>query len=349
MKNFTYHRPNTAEAAVGLLDKTWGKVELLAGGTDLLDLQKEYVAQPDKVVSLSGLGKAFRQIEVVQPPATFPPEVTIGAGATLAEIAAHKELRNAYPALTTAAGIIGGPQIRNMGTLGGNLCQRNRCWYFRDEHVHCLLKGGQKCYATDGENRYHAVFTKGHKCVIVHPSTLAPPLIALGARAKVMAPGGKTREVEVAKLFHAPSSAEEREHTLAPDELLLSVSVAGGKGEQFTRSRSASYEVRHKQSYDWPLVQAAVAFSQKKDEKEATGVRVVLGHVAPTPVVSEAAAKAVEGMEITEYTAAAAGEAAAKMDGIKPLAQNAYKVRLIAVAVKRALLTAAGAKKYWEV
>src|SRR5690349_337469 len=104
----------------------------------------------------------------------------LGAGVTLAEIAGHKELRSACPALTTAAAEIGGPQIRNMGTLGGNLCQRNRCWYFRDEPTRCLLKGGDKCFALDGENRYHAIFTQGHKCVIVSPSTLAPALIALG-------------------------------------------------------------------------------------------------------------------------------------------------------------------------
>jgi xanthine dehydrogenase YagS FAD-binding subunit len=154
MKNFTYYRPETAAEAVALLDTKWGKTELLAGGTDLLDLQKEYVAQPEKVVSLTGV-KKFEGIEVDK-------EVRIGAGTKLAAIAEHKELRRHFPALTTPAGDIGGPQIRNMGTLGGNLCQRNRCWYFRDEHVNCLLKGGEKCFALDGENRYHAVFTKGH-------------------------------------------------------------------------------------------------------------------------------------------------------------------------------------------
>ncbi len=104
--------------------------------------------------------------------------VTIGAGVDPGrDRRASRCSRAAYPALTTAAGMVGGPQIRNMGTLGGNLCQRNRCWYFRDEHVHCLLKGGKQCFALDGENRYHAIFTQGHKCVIVNPSTLAPVLL----------------------------------------------------------------------------------------------------------------------------------------------------------------------------
>src|SRR6202048_5215442 len=206
MKAFTYYRPKTAEEAVGLLDEKWGRVELLAGGTDLLDLQKDYVAQPDKVVSLS----AIDELVGVKDLATGLTRFRIGAGTKLATIADHAELRKLFPALTEAAGNIGGPQIRNMGTLGGNLCQRNRCWYFRDEHVHCLLKGGEKCYALDGENRYHAIFTQGHKCVIVHPSTLAPVLIALNAEAAVTGPKGE-RKVPLAKFFHAPSSPAERE------------------------------------------------------------------------------------------------------------------------------------------
>jgi xanthine dehydrogenase YagS FAD-binding subunit len=333
MKNFTYYRPSTPEQAVSLLDGKWGKVELLAGGTDLHDLQKEYVAQPDKVVSVADI-KGLSEIAV----ATDGGSMIIGAGVKLAEIATAAKER--FPALATAASIIGGPQIRNMGTLGGNLCQRNRCWYFRDEHVGCLLKGGNKCYALDGDNRYHAVFAQGHKCVIVHPSTLAPPLIALGATAEVLGPKGK-RTIELAKFFQAPTGDGEREHVLAPNEILLSVSIPGQTG---MNTNSASYEVRHKQAYDWPLVQAAVAFTLK--DNKASNVKVVLGHVAPTPMASEAAAKAIEGQEVTEESAAKAGAAAT--EGAKPLSDTGYKVRLIEVAVKRAILTAAGGKKYWE-
>jgi xanthine dehydrogenase YagS FAD-binding subunit len=340
MKNFTYYRPSSAEAAVGLLAPEWGSTELLAGGTDLLDLQKEYIAQPDKVVSLTGVkGLAgISSLPANNPKGTTTP-VTIGAATTLAAIAADALLRLSYPALTDAAAQIGGPQIRNMGTLGGNLCQRNRCWYFRDEETLCLLKGGKKCFATDGENRYHAIFTQGHPCVIVSPSTLAPPLIALGASAEVVGPKGK-RTVELAKFFQAPKAAGEREHVLAPNEVVVSVTIPETVG-----LKNASYEVRHKQSYDWPLTQAAVAFHL--DGGKAKDVKIVLGHVAPTPVVAEEAAKAVEGQAVTEETAAKAGQLAAQ--GAKPLSQTAYKVKLVEVAVKRALLTAAGAKKYWEV
>jgi xanthine dehydrogenase YagS FAD-binding subunit len=345
MKNFTYYRPQTAEQAVGLLAAEWGPTELLAGGTDLLDLQKEYIAQPHKVISLSGLGKEFTSIGEIAPPGAFPPSFTVGAGVKLAEISGNLRIREIYPAVASAAGLIGGPQIRNMGTLGGNLCQRNRCWYFRDEQTVCLLKGGKKCYATDGENRYHAIFTQGHPCVIVSPSTVAPPLIALGATAKVLGPKG-TREVKLAEFFRAPKAGDEREHVLAPNEVVLSVTF-GGASDQFLKLQNASYEVRHKQSYDWPLVQAAVAYEAPKDGGKPKNVRIVLGHVAPTPVIVTEAAKAVEGQDVTEEIATKAGQIAAK--GAKPLSQNAYKVKLVEVAVKRALLTAAGAKKYWEV
>ncbi|HLN31224.1 MAG TPA: FAD binding domain-containing protein [Gemmataceae bacterium] len=344
MKNFTYYRPTRAEDAVGLLDAKWGTAELLAGGTDLLDLQKEYIAQPDKVVSVGALESG--EFSAIQADRNGQ-QIKIGAGVKLAAIAEHPVLRELFPALTTAAGAIGGPQIRNMGTLGGNLCQRNRCWYFRDEHVNCLLKGGEKCFALDGDNRYHAIFTKGHQCVIVSPSTLAPVLIALGATAEIIGAQGR-RIVELDRFFHAPSTAVEREHKLSPNELVLSVqfSLPQKKDDgQALAPKNASYEVRHKQAYDWPLVQAAVAFYLEGGR--ASKAKVVLGHVAPMPRISEAAAGALEGKEVNEESAAAAGAAATA--GANPLAQNGYKVKLIEVAVKRAILTAAGQKKYWEV
>jgi xanthine dehydrogenase YagS FAD-binding subunit len=330
MKNFTYYRPKTSEAAVGLLDNTWGPTELLAGGTDLLDRQKQYVSEPDKVISLSAI-KSLAAIKVGDD------AIVIGAATKLQDIAEHKELRERFPAVAEAAAVVAGPQIRNMATLGGNLCQRNRCWYFRDEHVHCLLKGGDKCYALDGENQYHAIFTQGHQCVIVNPSTVATGLIALHATAEVLGPKGK-RTIMLSKFFNAPKSANEREHVLAPNEMVLSVTIP------VQGLKNAAYEVRHKLAQDWPLVQVAVSF--KLEDGKASGARVVLGHVHPTPMISEAAAKALDGKEVTEDTAAEAGRAAT--EGAKPLAHNAYKVKLLEVAVKRAVLTAAGQKKYWE-
>ena len=330
MKNFTYFRPTTPEQAVGLLENRWGNTELLAGGTDLLDLLKEYVAQPGRVVSLGNI-KGLSGIDANNR------EVRIGAGTKLADIARHEAVRQHFRGLADAADIIGGPQIRNMGTLGGNLCQRNRCWYFRDEHTPCLIKGGDRCYAINGENKYHAIFTHNQPCVIVHPSTLAPVLIALGATAQVQGPRG-TNTVELSRFFRAPTRDNSREHNLAPNELVLSVTIP------VRGLANASYEVRQKQAYDWPLVQAAVAF--ERDGDNARNVKIVLGHVAPTPHLAQAAMKEVEGRAITEDSATRAGRAAT--EGARPLGQNDYKLRLVAVAVKRALLLAAGQKLYCE-
>ncbi|MGF1580536.1 MAG: FAD binding domain-containing protein [Gemmataceae bacterium] len=335
MKNFEYYRPFTVAEAVGLLGTSYGTTELLAGGTDLHDLQKEYVAQPTRLVSVNFINT----LTGVSTDGNDPPRVvTIGAGAKLGAIASDPTLVRHFPSLTSAAGQVGGPQIRNVATLGGNLCQRNRCWYFRDEHVNCILKGGTECYAQHGENRYHAVFTEGHDCVMVNPSTLAPTLMALGASATVQGPSESPREVELTSFFQAPDQPNEREHVLASNEIVTKVTIPNNN------LANASYEVRQKQSYDWPLVQAAVAFRLRNGI--ATNVRVVLGHVAPIPIMATAAAQALNGQRITQETATAAGRAAT--GNAKPLQQNGYKVKLIEVSVKRAILLAAGEQPYWE-
>jgi xanthine dehydrogenase YagS FAD-binding subunit len=335
MKNFTYYRPATVAAAVGLLENNYGNTELLAGGTDLLALQKNYISQPTRVVSLSALPN-FAGVQQADN------NVTIGAGIKLAELAANATLRQHFPALTNTADIIGGPQIRNMGTLGGNLAQRNRCWYFRDEHVNCWLKGGQTCFALAGDNRYHAVFSAPKQpCVIVHPSTLAPVLIALNASVIVNGPNNQSRTITVAELYRAPNAPRQREHTLAANEVITAVRIP------LQGRVNAAYEVRHRQSHDWPLVQAAVSFNRNATSGVVTNVRIVLGHVAATPhIAAAAAAQALENQTVNEARATAAGVAAAQ--GNRPLSQTEYKVRLIQVAVKRAVLMAAGQPRYWE-
>ena len=174
--------------------------------------------------------------------------------------------------------------------------------------------------------------------MIVHPSTLAPALIALGASVEIMGANGARRTQDLAKFFSASRNQKDREHTLAANEMVLSVTVP------LRGLSSASYEVRHKQSYDWPLVQAAVAF--ELNGGKMAGVKVVLGHVAPTPLIADEAGRALQGQGVTEATATAAGRAAAT--GAKPLSQNGYKLKLVEVAVKRAVLMAAGHKRYWE-
>jgi xanthine dehydrogenase YagS FAD-binding subunit len=227
-----------------------------------------------------------------------------------------------------------------MGTVGGNLCQRNRCWYFRDEHSPCLLRGGNRCSAIEGENKYHAIFTANHRCVIASPSTLATGLIALGATAEVLGPQNRRRTVELSNFFRAPTAPNEREHNLAANELVLSVNIP------VRGLNNAAYEVRQRQATDWPIVQCAVAFAGGRNGEKATNVKIVLSQVAPTPVVSEAAARAVDNRAINEAAATAAGRAA--VEGAKPLPQNGYKVKLAEVAVKRALMIAANLPRYWE-
>jgi len=334
MKNFTYYRPTTAEQAVGLLEQRFGNTELLGGGTDLHALQKNYIAQPARVVSVGGI-KGFSGIDEVN--AGGQRSFKIGAGTTVAAIAAHAGLRQSFPALTTTAGEIAGPQIRNMATLGGNLCQRNRCWYFRDEHVNCRLKSGTVCFAIDGENQFHAVFTQGQPCVIASPSTIAPALIALGATAEILGPNGR-RTLAMNQFYRAPSNNNDREHNLAANEMVVSVSIP-------VRSlANASYEVRQRQGIEWPLVHCAVAWETQGGK--TVNAKVVLSHVAPMPHVADAAAKALNGQAITEATATADGRAAT--EGAKPLSRNSYKLKLIEIAVKRAVMTAGNLKRYWE-
>src|SRR5260370_29039730 len=179
----------------------------------------------------------------------------------------------------------------------------------------------------EGENQYHGIFTQAHPCVIVKPSTLAPALIALGATANVLGPKGK-RSIPMSEFFKAPKSAADREHVLAANELVVSVTIP------IAGLKNASYEVRHKQAYDWPLVQAAVALEMK--DSKVSKATVVLGHVAPTPHLAEGAVAALVGKEISESTAGAAWAAAGL--GAKPLTRKAHKVKLTRVAVKPAIL-----------
>jgi xanthine dehydrogenase YagS FAD-binding subunit len=335
MRNFTYFRPATVQQAVALLDQRFGDTELLGGGTDLHALQKNYVAQPARIISLGAIPN-FGAIEQIGGAANAP--FRIGAGAKLSAIAAHEDLRRNFPALTAAAGDIAGPQIRNMGTLGGNLCQRNRCWYFRDEHVNCRLKSGNTCFALDGENQYHAIFTQGHQCVIASPSTLATALIALGATANVVGPNGN-RDVAMSAFYRAPANNNDREHVLAANEVVASVTIP------VRGLANAHYEVRQKRGIDWPLVQCAVAW--EVNNGQPANARVVLSHVAPTPHTATAAANALNGRAVNMEVATAAGQAAT--EGARPLNRNEYKVKLAQVAVKRAVLIAAGLQRYWEV
>ncbi|GMW01137.1 MAG: hypothetical protein AMXMBFR84_22740 [Candidatus Hydrogenedentota bacterium] len=315
MNAFEYAAPSTTAEATDLLKNTNGLAVVMAGGTDLVTSLKQRIVSPVRVVSL-------RNVEELKGIDTAPEMVTVGAMTTLSEFVANATVQKHFPALVKAAQGVASPQLMSVGTVGGDLCQRPRCWYYRNGLG--LVSGS--ALVESGDNRYHAIFGNEGAAKFVHPSSLAPALTALGAVAVV----NGTRDVPLAEFFKVPSSDDDSETVLQPGEILTHVRIP------FNGVRNGIYEVRHRQILDWPYAAAAVAFGESGGR--ATGVSVVLGHVAPVPWVSIAAAKALEGQAITEETAAACGEAAA--EGAKPMSKNGYKVQLVKVSVKRAILAA---------
>ena len=184
MKPFAYVNAANEKEAIAALGPERGRFLPLAGGMDLLALMKDYVATPERLVNVKNLDRTIAK--------TRGRRLRIGAAVTLADLAVHADVARLYPALVQAAEEVGTPQIRNAGTVGGNLNQRPRCWYYRNEEFDCLKKGGSRCFAVDGENQYHAIFGDG-PCHIIHPSSLAVPAIALGAKFRVVGPAGRAR------------------------------------------------------------------------------------------------------------------------------------------------------------
>ncbi len=325
MQAFEYAHPNTLQEAVALLGTAWGYSEVLAGGTDLLALMKDYVVTPKRVVNIKGL----KELGGIHGTAEG---LVIGATVTLQELEGSKTIREEFRSLAQAAAGVASPQIRNLGTVGGDLCQRPRCWYFRNGFGLLARDEGGRPLVPQGENRYHAILGNGGPAYFVNPSTLAPALIALGAKVQLVGPKAQ-REMALASFFVIPSNDGERENVLQSNEVLTAVVIpAASRG-----LRNATYEVRQKEALDWPLAAAAVALHLQGGK--VASARIVLGHVAPKPWPAPEAEKWLAGRSVSEETAAKAGEEAVR--GARPLSQNAYKVQLARVAVKRALLAAA--------
>jgi xanthine dehydrogenase YagS FAD-binding subunit len=327
MNAFDFAAPTSVEEAVKLLGGQ--DTTALSGGTDLISRMKDYVTSPHLVVYLKDV-KALTGVSGAPDSG-----LTIGAGTLLADIVGHKAIKEGYPALWQSTLEVGTPQIRNMASLGGNLLQRPRCWYFRSGYGILAMKDG-KSLVRAGDNRYHAIFMTDGDALFVNPSSLAVPLIALGAKAVVTGPNGE-RTIPVEDLYKVPKTDTDREITLSPGELLTKVMIPPARG------KNASYEARQKQAHDWPLVMASVNLTTDGDK--VTDSRVVIYGVAPIPWRSTAAEKSISGKAITMESAAAAGEAA--IEGAMPLSMNGYKVGLTRTVVKRALLAAAG-NRYWE-
>lgn len=326
MEKFAYASPKTVKEAAELLGSEWGSTCVLAGGTDLISSMKEELASPKLVVNVKGIS----EMHGIRPGTGGG--MTIGATTTLDEIAENAALRKAYPSIHEAAMGITSPQIRNMGTIGGDLCQRPRCWYFRSGFGLLGKDKTGKALIPNGENRYHAILANSGPAFFVSPSSFGPALVALGAKIRAVSASG-SRDIAPEDFFVSPKSNEDREISLKPNEIVTEILLPAA-------GINATYELRERHAIDWPLAAASVNLEMAGSTVKSA--RVVLGHVAPTPFAATAADKFLAGKTIDEATATEAGKMAVM--SATPMSQNGYKVKLAQVAVKRALLQAAGRK-----
>jgi xanthine dehydrogenase YagS FAD-binding subunit len=325
VKAFAYVNPANEKEAVASL-KADGLALPIAGGMDLVARMKDFVTVPIRVVNVKNA------LDTTIATAADG-GLKIGAAVKIVDLAEHAQVARLYPSIVAAAGEVGTPQIRNAGTVGGNVNQRPRCWYYRNEEFVCYKKGGNRCFSPAGENQYHAIFGNNGPSHIVHASSLAVPFVAYGARFRIVGPSGE-REVPAADFFTMPTLRNvQKENILADDELLTHV-ILPPPGNV----KHGHYEVRYKQSHDWPLAFATVVLATQGNT--ISSARVVLGAVAPVPWRSEDAEKALVGQPLNEQTAIVAGEAAVK--AAQPLSRNGYKVQITKTAVKRAVMRAAG-------
>ena len=327
MKSFAYVRPATLDEATARLAKPGARA--CAGGTDLLGCLRDEVFEADTVVSLGALARAGQGIP--KGITSAGGGLSIGALTTLAEIARDDRIRASYTALAEGAGAAASPQLRNQGTLGGNLCQRPRCWFYRGGYP-CARKGGDTCFAVDGDNRNHCILGGG-PCLIVHPSDTAPALVALGAAARIAGPNGGGRTVPLDAFFVLPAQDATRENVLQPGEVIVEVSLPAAP------TRSTYRKARARRSWDFALAGAAVALTMKGDRVERA--RVVLSGVAPMPWRAKASEAALVGNDLDAKTIRRAAVAA--VEGADPMTDNAYKVALTRGVVEDALAAVLGA------
>lgn len=322
MKSFEWTQPDSVDGAVAALAHPGAMA--LAGGVDLLDRLKEHLEAPSRLVSLRKVG----ELDGVT---VDGGGARIGANVTIAEVAAHAALARSHAMLVDAASHAATPQLRAMATLGGNLAQRPRCWYYRAESFVCRKKGGSICFAQEGESEPHAIF--GNKlCAATHPSTLATALVALGARVALAGPAKQKREVLLEELFLAPEADLTREIDLKPGELIVGIVVpAVAAGVQ-----TAYHKQVAKQSFDWPIVDVAVALAM--DGRRCRSASVILGAVAPGPRRAREAERLLIGATLDDAVIRRAAQAS--VSGATPLAGNSHKVPILEAVVARTLAAA---------
>jgi xanthine dehydrogenase YagS FAD-binding subunit len=322
LPDFSYVRPGTLDEAVSLLAD--GRSRVHGGGTDLLGCLRDRVFAAERLVSLRDLA-GLRGIQE-----TADGGLRIGALTAVAEIAEHETVRSRYRALAEAAASVASPQLRLQGTLGGNLCQKPRCWYYRGD-FHCLRKGGDTCYAAAGENQYHCIFGGG-PCFIVHPSDTAPALIVLGAAAQVVGPRG-TRRVPLEEFYVLPEADVERETTLGRGEIVTAIDLPPA-GPSL---RSSYRKVRARGAWDFALVGMALAL--QLDGGVVRDARVAFSGVAPVPWRAREVESVLRGQRIDRAVVSRAMNAA--VSKASPLPHNAYKVDLLRGLVEERLASIA--------
>ena len=322
MNRFEVATPKSTDEAVRLLESSFDDAAVLAGGTDLLSLMKDFVVEPKRLVSLDAIAELRGITEGAYGGAV------VGAMTTIDDLLGSAYMTKTFPGIAQAAEGIASPQMRSMGTVGGELLQRPRSVYFR-RGLGLLAQHDGASLVEAGVHRDHAIFGNDGPAKFVHASSLAPVLIAVGARVTAASARG-TRRIEAHDLFTTPADEGERETTLAPDEILTSIELP------VAAPHSATVEIRHRKGLDWP--EAAAACSLEFDGDRVSAARVVLGHVAPTPWIVDLG-DALRGKVPDDAAAAAAGEAAAA--GATPMADNGHKVQLVRAATRRAVLRAA--------
>ena len=322
MRSFDYSRAGTIDEALSLMGQDGdGLVRPLAGGTDLLPLMKCDIVTPTRLIDIKRVSDLPSGVEETGE------GLEIGALTTLSEIETNSVIRERYTALAEAAALAASPQLRNMATIGGNLLQRPRCWYYRDPHFHCWLKGGDECFARDGENQQHALFGDS-PCVAVHPSDLPTALVALNAEVHLRGSNGE-RRVPLANFFALPTEERRTENTLGSDELIVSLRLpTPASGTRSTYLKAMDRKV-------WAFALVGVAAVVRMDGSEIADARVVLGGVANIPWRVEAAEQALIGNAPSDDLAARASEVA--VDGAHPLEHNGYKAPLAKTLVRRAV------------
>jgi xanthine dehydrogenase YagS FAD-binding subunit len=316
MKPFAYASAASLDDALGAMSDA---CRPLAGGTDLLNMIKADLTAPERLLDI-------KRIPSLAELSADDETIRFGAAAPLLQAGAFAA-QQGLDGLAQAIQRTASPQIRHMGTLGGNLLQRPRCWYFRNADVDCLRKGGKRCFAFRGENKYHAIMGGG-PCYIVHPSDPAVALLALDASVALVGPNGQ-RQVPLGEFFLLPKQDAHSEVALASDELLTKIVVPTPPAD----ARSAYLKIAERGSWDFALV--SVAAQLAFDGDDVASARIALGGVAPVPWLAEGASEALVGHPLTDETILAAAKAATK--GARPLEQNGYKIAMVQGAIKQVL------------